>query len=338
MREPTPKRSELHSHCWPRSVLPKLTGPAAFAPRLPAGAAGPPTPLVCGRRRRFPTTGADHLHRRAISEHLSAFATCGGPCRFCLMEVYGAVWSHDLRLRFRGSLLFMERHYATLRKIEERWKVEFLDVQGARSRFFIEESVEVDLSSGGVSIVSLGDSIPALVDELAALLDEDFDVKASRALTRSQCILPLDSADYDSTRRAAAQAWLRGVPVEDATDSATMMDGKSSRLSSDFQVEYGVVSEAEIPLRIARAVGRMARSGGAETLLAESMISRRQLPSAAVFTDFTWNTDTVSSSHPTSASSACVWAQETGVYAQDFAEQLHTALQEQLSGQTGVSS
>lgn len=131
------------------------------------------------------------------------------------------------------------------------------DEIGART-----DDAELTISPGGATIRS---RLPVLSNEVLHLLRLVFAAAAPPNFEYSllyQYLIPITDKSYDETRRLAlarmSHNFFDGLGV---VDFAMLLDGSQS--GSDWNCEFGIVSQEEIDSRLRREVGRVRYYGGA---------------------------------------------------------------------------
>lgn len=78
-----------------------------------------------------------------------------------------------------------------------------------------------------------------------------------RRITCNMTLTDEVDRDYDAARRAGVESFFPATPSHMITDFSFLLDGVGVKPAAVFQVEYGIVSDEEIPARISGAAGRV---------------------------------------------------------------------------------
>jgi len=97
-----------------------------------------------------------------------------------------------------------------------------------------------------------------------------------------QYIYPLEGS-YDEIRIESARRVLSSLADLRIADYAVLLDGQRDDSPYEYQLEFGIVSSTEIPLRLSRLIGRMRGEGKQQPLPRSLPLSK--LPEVALFTD-----------------------------------------------------
>ncbi len=103
-----------------------------------------------------------------------------------------------------------------------------------------------------------------------------------------QFLLELDD-EYDAVRRRSSNRLLQDLmPNEGAYDWSVLLDGDSERLNVPYQVEFGIISREEAPLRLVQQVGRLEHE--ATPPLPLDFWRVEEAPACGLFMDWRWLT------------------------------------------------
>jgi hypothetical protein len=201
--------------------------------------------------------------------------------------VVGALWTQSIHVHWPRSFAFLERRFSLLRRLEEHE-----ELTGHRTA---DEEIGVRFRGNAYRVDV--DSISVTISCVASAFDEDFvrqilDIVLESVEPRSlESILALyqhltpQVGSAQELQAATATAilgdWTKPASLLDYSISA---DGTSE--GAKLHVDFGIVSEAEIPERLARRAWTVA----AEPRDAEMVRywKRRDLPSAATYVGCDW--------------------------------------------------
>jgi hypothetical protein len=196
-------------------------------------------------------------------------------------------WTQEISLRWRPEAAFFERWPKVLRALEDDGTIRSFRVGGPGD-------VEVGLVDRNHSLRLAPTSLTLLAltpegvnSQVLAAVRQALTIIAPRSVrssfVRFQNLVPLD-VGYERARVEAAKtlfaSWVE--PVEDP-DWAVLLNGRDA--AWDYQIEFGIVSQAEIAERLARIVSRV----DADEFGDPEHWSEVPLPEVAFFADSNWN-------------------------------------------------
>lgn len=183
-------------------------------------------------------------------------------------------WPNELR--------FYERRLQLLRSMVDADLALDWDVGPEHLAAKLSRGRELQLSATKLTLSCARPSSATSFDELLRTVLTTLEPRAMTELrTWFQHVLPLDSS-YDDARRRNGLKLFGHVWPRDITDFALLVDGPALSAAANYQVEFGIVSRAEIPKRLARTAGRVVGPRIQST-------PTRDLPDVAVFTDSNWS-------------------------------------------------
>ena len=196
------------------------------------------------------------------------------------------VWTRGLVLGWPSELRFFETRTQLLRELQERHLLTAFLFENERVGAKLGPHVNAEVTSRSVS-VDIGS--PALdtshVAEALGIVLAHLRPGRVRLVMAQTQVLNEISLDYDEARGRLASA-LTGQWVAagaSGTDCAILLDGKSTRTESAFQVHFGVVNKDEVGPRLQRLVGNMPTTTDHATV-----VDLGGLPECAIFLDWHW--------------------------------------------------
>lgn len=214
-------------------------------------------------------------------------------------------WTQRIAIRWRSELRFYEERVAILRALEGQGLLRAFRVgENEISARLGDDDHSMALSHAGLTLRLLapeGDT-----DRLTTAARTVFEAirpKRARPQIQFQHIIPVD-LDYDDYRRHSAEALLAISPSIQPTDWALMLTGAAERSNADVTIEFGILAEAEIPLRLARFVGR---AGPPDGDITPDRWANSDLPSVAFFGDSHWSREEELDSDSLTESLSAFW-------------------------------
>ena len=200
-------------------------------------------------------------------------------------------WSQQIVVDWRLGLRFFNERLAILNKLSEAgilFGFQYSDEHIAAKVFDDHHDIILTADSGVFRLLTptpIWDRYQSVLGDVIGMLTPSNVVISE---LRAQFVTPL-SGDYAELRRATASSLLRdSADSGHVTDWAVLVDGESSHLDAVFSVEFGIVDGAELPDRLTRMRGRMARGQTPDTPDHWLGLS---LPTVALFCDFAWQTE-----------------------------------------------
>jgi hypothetical protein len=198
------------------------------------------------------------------------------------------LWVQGASVRWRPDFRFYEARTRFLSRLDEKgliraWRVEEEEVS-ARLRDADHEAL-LDSSSITVIGTTLEPDIERLIFAAEAAIKEVGISRLTRMRVWFQYLYPLEGS-YDEVRIESARRLLGSFADLKITDYALLLDGRRDDLSYEYQLEFGIVSRTEIPLRLSRLIGRI-RGGERQQSLPRSL-DFSKLPEVALFADMNW--------------------------------------------------
>ncbi len=201
-------------------------------------------------------------------------------------------WTQRVVIRWRSALRFYEERIAILRALEGLGLLHAFQVAENRiSARLGDEDHEVVVTSSSLTLRLLSpDGDVARLTSAARTVFEAIRPKRARPQIVLQHLVPVER-DYELYRRESARTFLATSPLEtlSVTDWAFLLTGVVEHLSTEVNAEFGIVSQAEIPARIARLVGGIGAIGDRDPDLAPDRWNEGEFPSVAFFSDSVWD-------------------------------------------------
>ena len=195
-----------------------------------------------------------------------------------------ALWTQAVNLQWQPELKYFEGRTKFLRDLESedlltafRWRGNSLEVRIGEFEF-----LTIGVARARLDVLSpqaSGDRIRTAV-KIALELFAPRDVVMRPMHLRY--LLPV-SDDASLTQVRTAQLVANEIG-NGASDWALLVDGHSGELDTDYQVEYGIVSQGEMAVRLAGRISRV-NSGNNEV---EQTVDLEGLPACGVFLDVDW--------------------------------------------------
>jgi hypothetical protein len=203
--------------------------------------------------------------------------------------VLAEAWTQGASVRWRPEFRFYEARTRFLTRLEEKGLIRAWRIEGDEVSVRLKDAdhqVFVDPGSVRAFATTPEPDIERLILAVEAAVQEINPARLTTMRVYFQHLLPMEG-DYAEVRASSARRVL-GSLAEDLkiSDYALLLDGRRGEPLYEYQVEFGVVSKAEIPLRLSRQVGRM-RGGDASHALSSRFASSK-LPEIALFADSQW--------------------------------------------------
>lgn len=211
-------------------------------------------------------------------------------------------WTQRYSLRWRPTLAFYEERYSILRGLETDGLLrQFKSSEASISARLTDANHVITFGPNRLDVSLLRPGADGLLEQitervLTALRPE----RLSRPSVGFQWIAPAEQ-DYDTVRAIAAKRLFPPDSAEEFHDFAILLDGQQDLGS--YQLEIGVVKASELPIRLAREVGRV---GATDPETPRSLWPIDSFPDVAYFSDVEWALD--QTPKPTSAAVLELWS------------------------------
>jgi len=175
-------------------------------------------------------------------------------------------WALEVGLAWDPELRFYERKYQIIHSLQDLGlAVAFRAGESSEIGVRLgDQNHELVMSVQGIRVAGSGPDadIDRLIRASSLALEEVRPKTLHRMWIRLAYVVPIDE-EYDAARRACGRAVLGGLAADLALrDFATILDGVTRDDEMSFTCEFGVVSAAEVPDRLARRVGQIAAAHG----------------------------------------------------------------------------
>ena len=211
-------------------------------------------------------------------------------------------WTQRYRLRWRPTLAFYEKRYAVLRALEKDGLLrQFKSNEASVSARLTDASHVVTFGPNRLDISLLRPGTDDLLEQITArVLEALRPERLSRPSVGLQWLAPADQ-DYESARTNAATRLFPPENTVEFDDFAVLLDGHHE--IGSYRLEIGIVEAAELPVRLAREVGRV---GASDPETPRSLWPIDSFPDVAYFGDAEWDLD--QTPDPTSAGVIELWS------------------------------
>jgi hypothetical protein len=200
-----------------------------------------------------------------------------------------ALWTQRLQIRWHQNIAFYEARYEILRAFEDA---------GLLRRFRREDNRVVVRIGAAHQVIGFGangltmalltpESDEVVVRQAASIVWDRLTPAVVGGLSLGLQFLSPIEMPYDDAKSKAASA-LVGSDVGAAVpqDFALLYDANDRELDGTVRLEIGVIDDAEVPVRLARSVGRV---GSADKETPPSLWQGSTLPAVALFCDQDWD-------------------------------------------------
>lgn len=197
-------------------------------------------------------------------------------------------WTRTIVLRWRPNVEFYAGRTAILRALEDSGQLDGFNVTEDRIAAQVGPSSFLEVGAAAAVMIVKGPLVT--VDDARSSLEAVWMILAPRDLhvarMHFQTLVPIVGEDGGAAQ-ARTGSNILGRLFSGATvdDWSALVDGHSAS-SGPFQVEVGIVGITEIPQRLDRSVGRIARSE--MPMLPQTDWDGFDLPEAAFFADWNW--------------------------------------------------
>jgi hypothetical protein len=200
-----------------------------------------------------------------------------------------SLWTQRIEVRWQQNLRFYEHRYEVLRAFEDGGYLRSL--REREERIFVRVGTAHQLVSFGPRGMSLAllrpDADETLVRTAASEVWERLQPRVTGGLRLGFQWLRELSEPYAEARKSAARSLLGEPFSDDAEDFALLFDGKKDDPAARYRLELGVLEASEVPARLARLSGRVAK---ADLNTPPTLWQVSSLPSVALFCDQEWDT------------------------------------------------
>lgn len=200
------------------------------------------------------------------------------------------LWTQGASINWRPSFRFYEARTKFLSRLDEKglvraWRMEDEEVSVRLG----DREHEAFLTPTGVRVfaTTTEPDLERLILAAELAVKETNIPRLTIVRVYFQHLYPIEGK-YDEIRSRSAHLLL-GSFADDlkVSDYALLVDGRPDDPTYAFQVEFGIVSRVEIPLRLARLIGRMRGEEDQQRSLPRQL-RLADLPEVALFADSSW--------------------------------------------------
>lgn len=198
------------------------------------------------------------------------------------------LWGHELGVRWRPSLRFFEEGVKFLRHLDDEGELQAFKVDRNLLEARLGPAEVLILRPNGADFHVIGpDSDPTRLQGVLHEALDRFQVQSLRPLHYRLQILDAVEAEATALCRSGGEMSAGRFlgPDSGVTDFSVLADGERDELT--YQVEFGVLSSAEMPDRVLRSVGRI---GHGDNDISTTRYVRHVVvfPATALFSDWSW--------------------------------------------------
>jgi hypothetical protein len=185
------------------------------------------------------------------------------------------------------QLKFFEARLKTMSRLDHEFGLAGFRIQEDRIEALVRNVGEVTVGPDRLRIAVMSPAYDIdRFNECIRIALEPFEPDNCVTFLRFQTLQAFD-VEYAPAQAKAIDGWLTRVPGVVPGDAAVLFDALDIESEMPFQVEYGVVSRAEIPARLRRSVGRTRTPEDKQQTGLD--VDTADLPAVATFADFRWS-------------------------------------------------
>jgi hypothetical protein len=200
------------------------------------------------------------------------------------------LWTQGASVRWRPEFRFYEARTGFLSKLDEKGLIRAWRIEGDEVSVRLKDTDhEALLNPRGIRLVATTPEPD--IEPLMVAAETAFEEIKPRRITTVRLYfqhLHAIEGDYDEVRASSGRRLL-GSLADDLklSDYALLVDGRRGEPPYEYQVEFGVVSKAEIPRRLSRWAGRIRGEDRPYPQFRD--LDSSKLPEIALFVDSNWS-------------------------------------------------
>lgn len=198
-------------------------------------------------------------------------------------------WTRSLYLAWVPELRFYERRFAVLRHFADAGYLDaFRNREDRTGAMLGGHRAECEVTATSMALHVDRSADLDMVQQILGVTLDELQPDVHSVAFFAQFVVPLPGPlDYDEARQKSANAHLGPVTAAiDLVDYSVLADGRAPGGRQEYQVEYGLLIDEELPDRLTRHYGRGASAPAPSRPLASRY--RGVLDGPALFADMRW--------------------------------------------------